>query len=501
MVGDRDHLRLVLDHEDGVALVAQPQQEVVHPLDVVGVQPDRRLVEDVGHVGERRPEVADHLGALRFTARQRARRPVEAEIAEPDLHERVERVPQRRQQRRDRRLLQTARPLRQVVDLHRARAGDVDPLDLGGPGGLVEPGAAALGAGGEGDRALHEGADVRLHGVDVLGQERLLDRRDQTRVRQVDAVDLDLGRLLVEKRVQLLLAELLDWLVRVEVAAAPEDAAVPAVHAVAGDRERTLVERLAVVVQRGQVEVADRAHALAARAHAAVVDDVAHHDPFALALVDGHRPARFPGRDVERVGRRRTDVRLADAAPQHAQHRVCVRDGADRRAGVGAHSLLVDDDRGRQPFQDVDVGPGQRRHESLHERAVGLVDQPLRLRRDGAKHQRRLARSRDAGEHGQPPLGDLDADVLQVVLPRPLDADQVVVGRGAVCHDVFCRSISPRRPVVELGSARSLESGNRLHPARAYRNHLPRRHSTQREGWRWANSRGSCVQRRSLSWA
>jgi len=35
--------------------------------------------------------------------------------------------------------------------------------------------------------------------------------------------------------------------------------------------------------------------------------------------------------------------------------------------GVGAHSLLVDDDRGRQPFQHVDFGPGQRRHESLHE--------------------------------------------------------------------------------------------------------------------------------------
>ena len=112
VVGDRDHLRLVLDHEDGVALVAQPQQQVVHPLDVVRVQPDRRLVEDVGHVGERRPEVADHLGALRLAARQRAGRPVEAEIAEPDLHERVERVPQRRQQRRDGRLLQTRAPTR-----------------------------------------------------------------------------------------------------------------------------------------------------------------------------------------------------------------------------------------------------------------------------------------------------------------------------------------------------------------------------------------------------
>jgi len=72
VVGDRDRLGLVLHDQHGVALVAQLQQQVVHPLDVVGVQPDRRLVEDVGDVGERRPEVADHLGALRLTARQRA---------------------------------------------------------------------------------------------------------------------------------------------------------------------------------------------------------------------------------------------------------------------------------------------------------------------------------------------------------------------------------------------------------------------------------------------
>ena len=112
VVGDRDRLRLVLDDQHGVALVAQLQQQLVHPLDVVRVQADRRLVEDVGDVGERRAEVADHLGALRLAARQRARRPVEREVAEPDLDERVERLPQRRQQRRDRRLVEAAHPRR-----------------------------------------------------------------------------------------------------------------------------------------------------------------------------------------------------------------------------------------------------------------------------------------------------------------------------------------------------------------------------------------------------
>ncbi len=94
MVGNGDRLRLVLHHEHGVALVAQPQQQVVHPLDVVWVQPDRRLVEDVSDVGQRRPQLPDHLGALCLAAGERARRAVEAEVAQPDLHERVEGLPQ-----------------------------------------------------------------------------------------------------------------------------------------------------------------------------------------------------------------------------------------------------------------------------------------------------------------------------------------------------------------------------------------------------------------------
>src|SRR5437899_11541764 len=72
------------------------------------------------------------------------------------------------------------------------------------------------------------------------------------------------------------------------------------------------------------------------------------------------------------------------------------------------------------------TGPRQRRHEALHEGAVSLVDQPLRLRGDRAEHQRALARAGDAGEHRQPALRDLDADVLEVVLARAVHADQIV---------------------------------------------------------------------------
>src|SRR5437899_2538294 len=72
------------------------------------------------------------------------------------------------------------------------------------------------------------------------------------------------------------------------------------------------------------------------------------------------------------------------------------------------------------------TGPRQRRHEALHEGAVSLVDQPLRLRGDRAEHQRALARAGDAGEHRQPAFRDLDADVLEVVLARAVHADQIV---------------------------------------------------------------------------
>ena len=377
VVGDRNRLGLVLDDEHRVALVAQPQQQVVHPLDVVRVQADRRLVEDIGDVGERGAEVADHLGALRLAPRQRARRPVEREVAQPDLDERVEGLLQRGEQRRHRRLVEAADPGGQVADLHCARVGDVDPADPRRPGGLAEPGALAFGAGGEGDRAVYERPNVRLHRFPVLREHRLLDPRDQPLVGQVDAVDLDLGRLLVQQVVQLPLREIADWLVRVEEAGALEDAAVPAVHAVAGDRDRALVDRLALVVERGQVEVGDGAPALAARAHAAGSGEGRFLGSRLGAALD-RDPTTCPDRrDVEGIRAGRADVRLPEAAEEDPQHRVGVGGRADRRAGVGAHPLLVDDDRRRQPVQNVDLRPRQCWHEALDEGAVCLVDQPL----------------------------------------------------------------------------------------------------------------------------
>ena len=176
------------------------------------------------------------------------------------------------------------------------------------------------------------------------------------------------------------------------------------------------------------------------------------------AAFEGDRARPADRGDVEGERLRRADVRLAEPAEQDAQHRVGVGGGADGGPRVGAHPLLVDDDRGGQPVEHVDVRAGQRRHEALHERAVGLVDQPLRLRGDRAEHQRALAGAGHAGEHRQPALGQLDADVLEVVLPRAVHPDQVVAVGGRRLRAGACglghRSCGVESPVFRPGRKR-----------------------------------------------
>jgi hypothetical protein len=148
------------------------------------------------------------------------------------------------------------------------------------------------------------------------------------------------------------------------------------------------------------------------------------------ALLGAHDTAGLPRGDIEGKCRGRPDVRLAEPAEEDPEHGVGVSGSAHRGAWVCSHPLLVNDDRRREPFEEIDVRPREGRHETLYERAVGFVDHPLRLRSDGGEYQRALARTGDAGEHRQPPLRDLDADILEVVLACTLHPDQIVAVGG-----------------------------------------------------------------------
>ena len=271
---------------------------------------------------------------------------------------------------------------------------------------------------------------------------------------------------MVEEVLALLLGVVADGLLGVDEAGRRIQAVVPAAGLVAGDGERSLGQGLAVVVQRGQVEVGHRAHALAPRTHAPGDREGPAHGRRVRAL-DRDGPATMSRGDVEGERLGRADVRPPEPAEEDAQHGVGVRRRAHRRAGVGPHALLVDDDRGGQPVEDVHLGPRQRRHEALHEGAVGLVDEPLRLRSDRAEDQRALARARDAGEHGQPAFRDLDAHVLEVVDARAVHSDQAVAvgdlerGHGGGVSGRWDASLPPTTPPAAAGRPRPAWPGRR----------------------------------------
>ena len=85
---------VVLDDEQGVALVAQRLERGDEPLVVAGVQADGRLVEHVEHAGEVGAELGGEPDALGLAAGERLGGPVERKIAEADVIEETSGAPQ-----------------------------------------------------------------------------------------------------------------------------------------------------------------------------------------------------------------------------------------------------------------------------------------------------------------------------------------------------------------------------------------------------------------------
>ena len=96
-VGGLDDVEVVLDHEHGVAGVDEALQHDEQLAHVVEVQAGRRLVEDVERAPGAAPlQLARELDALRLAARERRRRLAEVDVAEPDVVERLQLAPDRR---------------------------------------------------------------------------------------------------------------------------------------------------------------------------------------------------------------------------------------------------------------------------------------------------------------------------------------------------------------------------------------------------------------------
>src|SRR5215210_4875670 len=90
-VGGLDHVEVVLDHDDGVALVDESLQHLQQPLDVGELQPGGRLVEDVERLTRcDLAQLRGQLDPLRLAARQRRRGLAEPHVVEPDVVQRLD---------------------------------------------------------------------------------------------------------------------------------------------------------------------------------------------------------------------------------------------------------------------------------------------------------------------------------------------------------------------------------------------------------------------------
>ncbi len=90
VIGIADGVLVVLDHDHGVAEVAQTFERLEQTRVVTLVQSDRRLVQHVEHAGEPRTDLRGQPDALAFAARQRAARARQGKIVEPDVDQEFE---------------------------------------------------------------------------------------------------------------------------------------------------------------------------------------------------------------------------------------------------------------------------------------------------------------------------------------------------------------------------------------------------------------------------
>ena len=90
VVGGADGVLVVLDHDHGVAEVAQPLQRFQKPRVVALMQPDRGLVEHVEHAGQAGADLRSEPDALALAAGQRAGGAGQRQIIEPDIDQKFQ---------------------------------------------------------------------------------------------------------------------------------------------------------------------------------------------------------------------------------------------------------------------------------------------------------------------------------------------------------------------------------------------------------------------------
>ena len=111
----------------------------------------------------------------------------------------------------------------------------------------------------------------------------------------------------------------------------------------------------------------------------------------------------------------------SDSGEQNPQIVGYFGDGADLRARVRPCGLLLDGNRGRQPANGLVLGLLHLAEKLARVGGERFNVASLSFGVEGVEGQRGLAGAGDSGQHRQLFFGDLDVDVLEVVLAGTLD--------------------------------------------------------------------------------
>ena len=92
MIGGADRVFVMLNHDHGVAEIAQALERDQQAVVVALVEADGGFIEDIEHAGEAAADLAGEADALAFAARQGAAGAIKIEVIEPDIVEEAEAV-------------------------------------------------------------------------------------------------------------------------------------------------------------------------------------------------------------------------------------------------------------------------------------------------------------------------------------------------------------------------------------------------------------------------
>ncbi len=134
----------------------------------------------------------------------------------------------------------------------------------------------------------------------------------------------------------------------------------------------------------------------------------------------------------------------------------------DRRAGRAHGVGLVDGDRRRDPLDRIDLGFVHAVEELPRVRAEGLDVAPLPLGVERVENERGFPRPRHPGDDDELARGDLEREVLEVVLAGAADDDRGAV--ATVLHAAIVKGVSSGAPSLpcSAGAAGSESSLQKL---------------------------------------